>query len=338
MSRYTTEVRFICETAAGLNKSKGGDDIESILTAAAPNVFNFDFPMYDENYRLPLERKILRHYYTREICAETVGLWKLWLNDKLNMIMPYYNQLYASADLEFNPFHDVDVTTEHTKENEGTSNGTTTTSETRTGTGTEVTDRDVDEGIDHTGTITDVGGGNIETKGSGTIQDSGSNVTSSDNSNDWKLFSDTPQGGIQGVAGASVIDNSNLANLAYLTTAENDIHSGGSSVQGQGSNLRTRNTSDKEIRDTTDTRTLNHSDDRDLAEDVTVTKNTSDTLAGQGTSQNAIANTEEFLEHVFGKRGYHTYSAMLMEYRKSLINIDAMIIEELEDLFFKLWD
>lgn len=125
MSKYTTEVRFICETAAGLTESAGASKIDEIITKAAPVVFNFDWPIFDEAYRLGLEEKILRHYYTREIGEETVGLWKLRLEDRLNLVMPKYNQLYESAKLEFNPFYDVDYTRQGTNSGEGTSSGTT---------------------------------------------------------------------------------------------------------------------------------------------------------------------------------------------------------------------
>lgn len=108
MSKYTTEVRFICETACGLLESS--DDVTSIVTQAAPKIFDFDWPIFDESYRLPLEVKILTAYYTREICEETVGLWKLRLKSKLNMIMPKYNQLYESERLTFSPFYDTEYT------------------------------------------------------------------------------------------------------------------------------------------------------------------------------------------------------------------------------------
>ena len=124
MAKYTTQVRSICEVAAGLTESAGFNDVNTIIQMAIPNVFNFDFPIYDESYRNVLCTKILKHYYTREICAETVGLWKLWLSTRLNEIMPYYNQLYKSTMLEFNPMYDVDLTTTHTRNNEGMSNST----------------------------------------------------------------------------------------------------------------------------------------------------------------------------------------------------------------------
>lgn len=99
MSKYTTEVRYICEEAAGLQESVGFDDIWNVLTdETVAKVFqNITFPLFDEAYRIPLEKKILLHYYTREIGFETVGLWKLKLTSRLNDIMPLYNQLYQSA-------------------------------------------------------------------------------------------------------------------------------------------------------------------------------------------------------------------------------------------------
>ena len=125
MSKYTTEVRYICETYAGLSESSGYSNVDSILTKAAPKVFDFYFPIFDEDYRLGLEKKILLNYYTREICEEAVGLWKLRLQSTMNVIMPYYNKLYESELLKFNPLYDVEYT--KTGENSGTVNDTTKT-------------------------------------------------------------------------------------------------------------------------------------------------------------------------------------------------------------------
>lgn len=136
MSKYTTEVRFICESSAGLSESEGANNVDSILDKCWNKVFNFDFPIFDENYRQILCRKILKHYYTREIAHETVGRWKLALNAKLNEIMPYYNQLYKSELLEFNPFYDVDLT--RSREGSGTSNKTSNNTETNSGTSKNV--------------------------------------------------------------------------------------------------------------------------------------------------------------------------------------------------------
>lgn len=112
MSVYTTQVKNICEQACGF-PSHGFDDVNRVIQAAIPHVFSFDFPIFDEEYRNVLCTKILRHYYTREIGEETVGLWKLRLQTKLCEIMPYYNQLYLSERLKFDPFVNGDYTIAH---------------------------------------------------------------------------------------------------------------------------------------------------------------------------------------------------------------------------------
>ena len=60
---------------------------------------NFDFglqnyPIFDEDYREHLNDMILKHYYMSEIGFETAALFKQYLNNKMNEIMPYYNTLY----------------------------------------------------------------------------------------------------------------------------------------------------------------------------------------------------------------------------------------------------
>ena len=60
---------------------------------------NFDFglqnyPIFNESYRNILNNNILNHYYENEIGFETANLFKFYLNQKLNEIMPYYNELY----------------------------------------------------------------------------------------------------------------------------------------------------------------------------------------------------------------------------------------------------
>ena len=110
MSKYTTELRFICETYAGLEESADRDNVNNIIATSLPKLFNFDYPIFDENYREVLETKIVRHYYTREIGYETVGRWKLALEAKLNEIMPYYNKLYRSELLDFNPLYTHNIT------------------------------------------------------------------------------------------------------------------------------------------------------------------------------------------------------------------------------------
>lgn len=212
MSKYTTEVRFICEQYAGLDHSVDGNAVNEVIENARSHIFDFDYPIFDSNYKAVLETKILKHYYTREIGAETVGLWKLWLDTKMNEIMPYYNQLYLSATLEFNPLYDVDLTTTHQKVDNGShsKSGTSSDSESKTGSDDIAVSR-----AEH-----------------GASSGSNSNTvtrTNSDKNDHWEMFSDTPQGGLTGV------ENENYLTTALHTTDDKTGSTSGETGSGQNS-------------------------------------------------------------------------------------------------------
>lgn len=215
MSKYTTEVRFICETYAGLDESADYMGIDEVLDKSRAKVFDFDFPIFDENYRNVLEDKILKHYYTREIGAETIGLWKLWLNTRMNEIMPYYNQLYASEVIKFNPMYDVDLTTTHQQTDNRNDN--MTESELKVGS------RDTD----------------FSSHDSGSSSNHTENETNTDDrtKNDhWEMFSDTPSGGLNGVRDEKYLttamhttDNKSGSNVHTVNEVDNNGSSSNSS-------------------------------------------------------------------------------------------------------------
>lgn len=179
MSKYTTEVRFICETKSGLTESTGASNVDTVIAKSWNKIFTTKTSFFDEAYRSVICSKILKHYYLREICCETVGIWQLWMNTKLEEIMPYYNQLYESARIKFNPMHDVDLTRKH--DGNSKQNKTQSSDDTRTVSGNR----------------------NSDSTSSGSR-----NTDTSENEVNRNLFSDTPQGAITG------IENEN-----YLTDA-----------------------------------------------------------------------------------------------------------------------
>lgn len=120
MAKYTTEVRSICEVKAGLEESADGDKVNEVIEASWDKIFDSTFPIFDEEYRPVLCKKILKYFYTREIGYETAGLWKLKLNTKMEVIMPYYNQLYESEKIEFNPLGDVNYKLTSKRDGKGT--------------------------------------------------------------------------------------------------------------------------------------------------------------------------------------------------------------------------
>ena len=186
MSKYTTEVRFICESKAGLSESAGCDNVDDIVSKSWNKLFTSKAVFFDEEYRSVLCQKILKHYYLREIGSETVGIWKLWINTRLEEIMPFYNQLYKSALIEFNPLYDVDLKRTH--------------------------NRKIDSSKQDTGTSQSVSSGEINVSG-----------TSSGSSNNTKkdLYSDTPQGAITGLENENYLTNARKVTDTGSTSNEN---------------------------------------------------------------------------------------------------------------------
>lgn len=254
MSKYTTEVRFICEHLAGLDESKGYDDTDEIIEAAREQIFDFEYPIFDENYKPVLEHKILDHFYTREIGLETYGLWKQKLRAKMREIMPYYNKLYNSELIEFNPLYSDDIKTTGNRVGWGSTGGQ------------------------------DVGtAGGVDTR------------RNNQKNNTWDLYSDTPQGAVAGILGAEQDYDPSIGRQGYLTNAR---HTFG---------------------------------DTDGSVGTTEYGRTDTTTYGKTTN-----DLNSYGELVQGYRG-HNPSKSLMEFRKTFLNIDMMIIKDLEELFFLLW-
>ena len=101
------------------------------------NDFDFEmdsYPIFDENYRDVLNQKILNHYYENEIGFETPALFRFYLNQKLNEIMPKYNALYTAqkeildnnlltANVNLTESYNGDNTTESSSTSSSTNNG-----------------------------------------------------------------------------------------------------------------------------------------------------------------------------------------------------------------------
>jgi hypothetical protein len=68
------------------------------------NIGLSEYPLFDEEYRDTLNKKIIAHYWNREIGQETISMFTFAMVRKMNEIMPYYNQLYQTLALTIDPF------------------------------------------------------------------------------------------------------------------------------------------------------------------------------------------------------------------------------------------
>ena len=61
MSTYTTELRYILESYAGLDSSTEYPSIDKVIEKSRAKLFDFNYPIFDEQYRSHLESLICLH-------------------------------------------------------------------------------------------------------------------------------------------------------------------------------------------------------------------------------------------------------------------------------------
>lgn len=287
MSKYTTELRYICEELANQKSSTGYNSVADVIESSRKSIFSFEYPIFNEQYRPVLETKIIKHFYMNEIGFETFGLWQLALDTKMNEIMPYYNKIYNVLDERYNPLYDTDITTTRTVTETGKKDDTG--SEKTVDSLESTTSDSVETKTTNNNTTTDVGSNNQTSGG-----------------NSWDYYSDTPQGGING-----------LENHTYLTNARNVTNSNNSS-----NNINNKSTVEGENDVNTSGKTI---------VDSNSTKNRDNIF------NSVFNNTQDYVEKTVGKRGAGSYSTIIKEYIESLVNLDMMIIDDLSILFMGLW-
>ena len=204
MSKYTTsfyELDKEYNEEDFLNKS-----VDERLEVIRPFIFDFDYPISDEVTKHRIEKAILKHYYIREIAFETWGLFKIKLNDRLNLIAKRYDDLYKAYDNEVNPY--INSYVKETAKTTGESNSTNTDT-----TGT-------DESIDNFTTQSDTPQGILQELKEGRyssyatiesntrkIDNRGSIVNNSDNKTNYTREIEGLQGMTQAEAFRSYYDN-----------------------------------------------------------------------------------------------------------------------------------
>ena len=224
-------------------------------------LFTFDYDFYSDNPKdkEEFEKLFTEWYYFREIGFETPERFKLKLQAKLNVIMPYYRQL---ALTEWDKVRTVEqmMTSKNLKE-------TSTHEQSITGNNESSSN----------------GQSNQSGKGSSTQHQTSTNTQNGKSSN----LSD-------GVSQASLQDG-------YLTST--------SSVDDKGVQTLSGSTTDNT--------------------EVKSSQNTS------GTNNQVLTESTTFTSE--GDIGIQTPAYAITEWRKILININQMIIEECNDLFMKLY-
>ena len=88
------------------------------------NIFDFEYPFYNEEYRKTFEQHFIDHFYYDEIGQETVARFKHRLRIKFNLIMPYWNKILLADALEQRILDNYDVTETYTRNVTSNTNAT----------------------------------------------------------------------------------------------------------------------------------------------------------------------------------------------------------------------
>lgn len=81
-------------------------------------LFDFQYPIFDESYRKVFETHFIRNFYMREIGFETEGLFKFNLETWLIINMPYFNKLFESELIKYDPLENTRLNTTGNKKND----------------------------------------------------------------------------------------------------------------------------------------------------------------------------------------------------------------------------
>ena len=374
MATYTMPLKAIIEQPT---QNRNDLTLKQRLEVGRVNFFkDIDYPIFNENYRSEFETKFIRYFYNKEIGFETESLFKFELETWLQINMPYYNQLFESELLEYDPLTNIamqfdqdlkqDTTLDTTKDSQedSTSNSVTQSSfehDTQRDTTTDTTTNRTQN--TKTDTTTDVIG-HSETN---STQDSNTTSTTDTTSNsDTHTQSDTTQDAFN-----RKIDSDTPDNRLHLSSNE------GSGVIEYANNISEtldkstgNTTTDTNTTDTTNSNT--NTTDKTTSNSQTDTTEKTDTHSNQDTTENTVSNSvtddttkqtgwdisetnakgqiignivghdvgnklENLYNERYGKDGSITYQQMIQELRATFLRIERQIFREMTELFMLLY-
>lgn len=301
MSSYTMQLRSYIESFSQYDSNLSMRDKIEI---GRKKLFDFDYPLFDENYRKVFETHIIRKFYMREIGFETEGLFKFQLETWLSINMPYYNKLFESEMLKYDPLVNSEMKVTHNQKIE------------KSQADTKTTDTDIDTKQRTLGTSKSYGESETNQKNSGTDSVSSKDTTNTDDF-ERHVKSDTPDGrlALQTEEGKGVIEYAS-------EIEENKINN--NSISNKESDKKHDHNKAETIK----------------ADSIANTDSSTDGSSKLNSINNLNSNineVEDFIQHRQGKIGETSYSDLVMKYRNSFIRIENMIHKELQQLFMLVY-
>ena len=263
--------------------------------------FKYDFYCDDLEVKKKFEEKFINHYWLHEIGCETPARWNQMLKSRLNLIMPYYRQLYKteleSQNINFLLNKDLHETFIREIDTENQLSGTNT----------------------------------INQNSSGTTSFSQTGSTNSTNSMSQSATSSSTNSTEQNGTTTNTHKESAINDGVAMATLSEGYLTGTSSDSGTSTNDSTSSsTSENES-----TASSSSTDDNETSG----TSNSTDSVETTGTSSQT--GNEKMVEKTDllsqGNIGVTSSAELLQKWRDVLINIDEMIIKDCHGLFMQVY-
>lgn len=94
MAKYTVSLYELA-----CSRSMGTGTMDYKIEKLREYLFDFDYPIYNNEHKEIFEKKFIKHYLMYEIGLETPYLFKVFLENRLYEIMPFFNQLYKLQEI-----------------------------------------------------------------------------------------------------------------------------------------------------------------------------------------------------------------------------------------------
>jgi hypothetical protein len=141
MATYTITLKEIVDLYA----LDGATNLRDKIELARTKIFDFDYPFFDETKRKDFETDFIRNFFMREIGFETEEYWKFQLENYLRINMGYWNKMFKSELIPFDPLNNTKTDSTHNATNDQTMNGSSETKGNSTGTSSQSSNGNVSE-------------------------------------------------------------------------------------------------------------------------------------------------------------------------------------------------
>lgn len=313
---------------------------KQVIENARPLLFDFEYPIFDESYKNVFETHFIRNFYIRQIGFDSYGLFKFQLETWLNIHMPYFNKLFESELINYDPLTNFKIDETDKRNIDRTQDDTKTSNKSRN---TEV-EATINRDQTIAGTNNEAGTTNGETDSnsdsrvmgsSDSTRNGTSNATTNQNNFNRRLETDTPQNrlAITTEDGSGVIE---YASGIKESTDKNNQISDQSSVEEGNETSTVESTGISKDKTTVATSLTGNTTTSD---ETNTQSNESSTLTDNQTESldSSIKTVEDFISSKIGKIGNQSYAAMVMDYRNALLRIEREIFKEMNQLFMLVY-